>query len=306
MTMNVTVDKRIANAEVWHLMPPKDINMRIPDDFKKCVTFIGFETDGGYQFCGTGFFIGMRPAKATAFIFVYLVTAKHVAVQLAGREFVLRVNKKDGTSQIMKGPADFKWHYHPDDAMASDVAVCQFQAPPEFQNQMDLGGVPVECLATDEQIKTNGIGDGDNIVVIGLFAHHQGNVKNLPIIRSGNIAMMPDEPIKSHDFGDMEAYLIECRSIGGLSGSPVFVIKDIGPGQARIFLLGLIHGHWDVEPDDVIDTSTAEKNSVNVGVAIVAPAKRILETLNHQELKDVRSRMEREWLERYPPTLDKK
>lgn len=34
--------------------------------------------------------------------------------------------------------------------------------------------------------------------------------------------MFPDERILTDNYGDMEAYLVEARSIGGLSGSPVF------------------------------------------------------------------------------------
>ena len=45
---------------------------------------------------------------------------------------------------------------------------------------------------------------------------------NLPIVRLGAIAAMPGEYIKT-DWGCLRAYLIEARSIGGLSGSPVFI-----------------------------------------------------------------------------------
>ncbi len=39
----------------------------------------------------------------------------------------------------------------------------------------------------------------------------------------GNIAMMPDEPVRT-SIGMMESYLIEVRSIGGLSGAPRFCV----------------------------------------------------------------------------------
>ena len=54
-----------------------------------------------------------------------------------------------------------------------------------------------------------------------------GRDRNFPIVRTGHIAMMPDEKIPKVKIGDWEgnadAYLIESRSIGGWSGSPVFV-----------------------------------------------------------------------------------
>jgi hypothetical protein len=56
----------------------------------------------------------------------------------------------------------------------------------------------------------------------------------------------------------MDAYLAEGRSIGGLSGSPVFVRNTVNrrvptakgrpkhiSGLGSLHLLGLIHGHWE-------------------------------------------------------------
>ena len=67
----------------------------------------------------------------------------------------------------------------------------------------------------------------------------------------------------------MSAYLIEARSIGGLSGSPVFVRETVIYDDATLtyakgskkekgvayltgqfHFLGLIHGHWEIDPDD--------------------------------------------------------
>jgi hypothetical protein len=54
-----------------------------------------------------------------------------------------------------------------------------------------------------------------------------GSTRNIPIVRTGVIAAMPaiDEPFvrKGEEY---HAYLAEMRSIGGLSGSPVFVFLD--------------------------------------------------------------------------------
>jgi hypothetical protein len=59
-----------------------------------------------------------------------------------------------------------------------------------------------------------------------LRAHHTGDLKNVPIVRVGNLASYPSEQIQTRAFGRMEAYLIEARSIGGLSGSPVSFILE--------------------------------------------------------------------------------
>ena len=43
----------------------------------------------------------------------------------------------------------------------------------------------------------------------------------MPILRMGNLAAYPQERVQVEGV-EMDAYLIEARSIGGLSGSPVF------------------------------------------------------------------------------------
>jgi hypothetical protein len=110
---------------------------------------------------------------------------------------------------------------------------------------------------------------------------------------------MPEEPVATK-WGTFDAYLIESRSIGGLSGSPVFAY--IGPVRrpeggsfnvtgVKIFLLGLVHGHWDLplfETDDVQIDSDIGK-SINRGIAIVVPSQKIAELLNCEKLTGPRA-----------------
>jgi hypothetical protein len=68
-----------------------------------------------------------------------------------------------------------------------------------------------------------------------------GRKRNIPIVRTGNISMIPSEKvpgiqIRRGESVESEVYLIEARSVGGLSGSPVF-IRGIRP---RPELCGLI------------------------------------------------------------------
>jgi hypothetical protein len=113
----------------------------------------------------------------------------------------------------------------------------------------------------------------------------------------GNIAMMPDEVIPT-ELGDMEAYLVEARSIGGLSGSPAFVRKTVPFGIGSFYLLGLMHGHWDLPAKSKNDLLMNDDllGKVNMGIAIVVPAKKILEVLNHPELVKMREQQEKDVL----------
>jgi hypothetical protein len=169
---------------------------------------------------------------------------------------------------------------------------------------LDVRVIPTTMFLTEENVKSGTVGPGDEVFITGLFTHYAGIDKNAPIVRSGNVAMLPmgDEKIDTN-LGPMDAYMIEARSIGGISGSPVFVRETIqipiatdggkekiisSPGS--VFLLGLIHGHWDIPPEKKNDMHYAEAigGKVNLGIAIVVPAKKILEVINQEELMDAR------------------
>jgi hypothetical protein len=104
----------------------------------------------------------------------------------------------------------------------------------------------------------------------------------------------------------MRAYLVEARSIAGLSGSPVFsmrgselnVVSALAilqgkPGLGNpIALLGLMHGHFDVpnlNEDVVIDRDEPER-SVHTGIGVVIPVEKIIETIQHPDLTEMRKR----------------
>jgi hypothetical protein len=147
------------------------------------------------------------------------------------------------------------------------------------------------------------IGIGDEIFATGLFTPAPGKSRNEPIVRHGNIAMMPQEQIQT-ELGYADVYLVEARSIGGLSGCPVFVRPTVRLPQPtadchtkNVFavghgatLLGLMHGHWDIKESDLnkVFISHDRKHGVNLGIGVVVPAHKILETLNRPELVAMR------------------
>jgi hypothetical protein len=106
----------------------------------------------------------------------------------------------------------------------------------------------------------------------------------------GAIALMPEEPVPT-SFGNVDAYLVEVRSIGGLSGSPVFVwsagpriIGNERSGGGVFAMLGLVHGHWDIPHDAASPDTGFESERLNVGIAVVVPAHRVLEVFDHPTL----------------------
>lgn len=298
------VDTRLGNTVQWYLSPREDIDMRVPDEIRKCVVFVGlpFAFPVGQErlrFKGTAFFVSIQSESLQGIWYVYLVTAKHVATELEGKRFLVRINTKDGRSKLIVGEG-VRWWYHPTDDLV-DVAVIPYAPPVE---EFDYRTIPVNMFLTDDIIRQKSIGTGDEVFITGLFAHLSGMARNLPVVRMGNIAMMPEELVPT-SLGDIEAYLIEARSIGGLSGSPAFVRETVGLGLGSFYLLGLMHGHWDIPIDTKSDIEDIDSIApINVGIAIVIPAKKILEVLNQPSLIEVRRQGDEKRRKETMPTLD--
>jgi hypothetical protein len=180
------------------------------------------------------------------------------------------------------------WRFHPTDN-SIDVAVIE-QGIPSNADQLVL---PLSLGADREKFDKNDIDLGDEVFISGLFVHHYGKHRNIQIVRVGNLAALNEEKVGTKR-GLIDAYLIEARSIGGLSGSPVF----LNLGTSRLiegalkfhsdgpmcFLLGLIHGHFDVTAGDTLVDGSMEdaaRESVNSGIAIVVPFEKIWEVVDH-------------------------
>src|SRR5258705_8778907 len=64
-------------------------------------------------------------------------------------------------------------------------------------------------------------------MITGLFLGHHGKSRNVPIVRFGTVSAMPGELLEStYTNKPHQSYVIESRSLGGLSGSPVFLILE--------------------------------------------------------------------------------
>jgi hypothetical protein len=302
------VDTRIAGIETDYVSPPKDSRMRIPDQLIKCVAFIARHEDEG-TFGGTGFIVGVK--QETRMVLCHLVTAKHVAEAIEPGEAIFGFNGKDGSPFFLR-TGEQKWFYHPTDPDHVDVAVIPVGSA-RF-DQYDISFLPEENFVDDAVISKYGIGLGDELYTIGLFTKFFGTTHLIPIVRTGNIAMMPRDKVPVEQFGEMEAYLAEGRSIGGLSGSPVFCRSTVNmpmqtpdgkrahlSGLGPLHFLGLMHGHWDL-PLKFSDAEKAE--AVNMGVSIIVPAKKIREVLYHPELVAMRKEYADQLKKSNQPTAD--
>jgi hypothetical protein len=274
--------------------------MRIPDEVKRCVIFIGIHLGGGKErYAGTGFMLGIESEAEPGSRYQYIVTARHVVEQLHGLDIFFQGLKLDGATVKLDGDPDLPWVYHPDDDV--DVAVLPISAMGSYK---EFTLVPYSMLLTSDMKEHVAIGIGDEVFVPGLFTRLRTSGE--PIVRVGNLAMKPIGKvivgqIRPNKYVPMEAVLIDQRSLGGMSGSPVFVRETAEQhglpwrdGKQRIlhaggsyFLLGLMHGHWKVDPTD-LDAADPDKGDFPIGMSIVVPAQKIADALNQPALKGER------------------
>jgi hypothetical protein len=265
--------------------------MRISDNVKHCVCFVCTQEvdetgDQFYQCRGTAFFVGLRAKLPSELSFLYLVTAKHnvLRAQRERKALCLRINTQQGNPEYFT-LHERHWHFSDDPEVDAAVLLC-----PRFKD-FQYQPIPYENCATDDDLQSLGIGIGDELFVAGLFANRQGMQMNMPIMRSGIISAMPDEPLYNRQTGlSYFAYLMETRSTGGLSGSPVFVRVDHGKdisrisGKIRVRLLGLIRGHWDRDlATSPFAMSSQEVDEMNLGIATVTPIQEVIKLLHQEE-----------------------
>jgi hypothetical protein len=287
--------------------------MRVPDELKISVCFLcGKRKNPSYEILGTGFFVSVTLPSKPEVGYLYLVTAKHIidrAKRKKYRGFYLRINTDAGGVDFVKVPD--RWIYPkapPSDFAIPDVAVMPIYDY-EVDNHLSLAAMPIQMALRDEAaLQAHGVGIGDDVHLIGLFRHRYGLTRNIPIVRGGLIAAMPEEPLEDERGKLFDGYLIEIRSISGLSGSPVIVFKQeldstvlrpLGKRQAlpitftNGYLLGLVRSHWSAKDVEMADAAMDDDDEpLNTGIAIVTPIKEVVNIINCDELIKDRVRLD--------------
>jgi hypothetical protein len=264
-------------------VPMRESSMpRILDDVLNCVVYLyrsEHEAVEGIEIGGSGFLLGVPAVKLPAPAgFTYVVTNRHVIEEKAS---FLRVNTTDGRFAVFPTNA---WLLSNED----DLAICGI---PEFNpSRFAVRTIPRSMMVTREMVRRENIGAGDEVCVIGRFINREGRERNTPTVRFGHIAQMPIEPIdyqgKSHD-----SFLCEVKSIGGFSGSPVFLapISDVGRPEGSSLinearLLGVDWAHLANLECAVDEAGTDLRHirfATNSGMMAVAPAWKLDHLLDH-------------------------
>lgn len=277
--------------------------MRISDEVTRCVVFISRmevidQEDGQTRrewtdYRGTGFIVSMPYAGTLGCL--HLVTAKHVALAVSKGDACFGINAKDGLVRWMVS-SDTPWFYHPTDPSV-DVAVMPMASANIAAYR--YASVPIEMFVSEDDLDRGVYGLGDEVATTGLFKPFPGDNSLLqPIVRMGNISMLAKGRLAHPQYGSIEAHLVEGRSIGGLSGSPVFTRQTIAMGVMDTLgqelklnglssvakLFGLVSGHWDIPAS----FDQPESRPINAGISIVVPSSKILEVLYGPELTAMR------------------
>jgi hypothetical protein len=265
--------------------------MRISDTVKHCAGLLctreaDEQGDQFYRYRGTAFLLQMGDNSHSTQRFLYLVTAKRnvLAAQHEGKVLWLRMNTQLGKAAYVSLHGRY-WHFPTDPEVDAAALLC-----PDLAD-LDYRPVPFENCATNDDIESLGIGIGDELFIVGLFANQLGTQRNVPLMRGGNIASMPEEHLYNQLSGlRYFAYLAETTSTGGLSGSPVFVSVDHGrdisrlTDKIRVRLLGLIRGPWDRDQaDSPVYMDSYEMAYMNAGIVSVTPIREVIKLLHQEE-----------------------
>jgi hypothetical protein len=242
---------------------------------------------------GTGFLVEVQSEAHPAFAYLYAVTNSHVIRE--ANSPVVRLNTQQGDMAILPLTAD-RWKHHDD---GDDVAAVHLGGLPE--NELKYSAIPTTHFLTKDIIASYEIGPGDDVFMVGRLIGQDGKQRNLPSVRFGNISMMPWEPVL-HERGILqESFVVESRSLGGYSGSPVFVYTGLDYHRPSIpkgvitlgvtggpWLLGVDWGHHRKlekvrEKDGKTNTPEGYVVRSNSGMMYVVPAWKVQDLLNQEE-----------------------
>ena len=196
--------------------------MIVSHEILRCVAFVGLRLhDGEFLLYGSAFFLGYNEPGGTTTDKIYLVTSEHVIAKIrdTGVEHVcVRLNLKGGGARWYLTRLQ-DWFVHPTDD-SIDVAILRCA----LGNGVDHISFPrITYLAGGSGPQFEYV-LGDEVFIAGLFRWYHGVSRNIPIIRVGNVAAFVPSDVSAGAGVAIDEILIEARSIGGLSGSPVFLL----------------------------------------------------------------------------------
>jgi Trypsin-like peptidase domain len=228
------------------------------------------------ELSGTAFILS-RPnpsdPKATQFL---LVTAEHTLARSKANEVTVVFRKKSANGGHEKEPVkilvrqDGKalWKKHP----TADVGILPITPPADAL----VPRVPIDLLASDEDLERHEIHPGDPVRCVG-FPHpnqFEPNEAGFGVVRSGCIAGYPLRPTRK-----TKTLLLDLNTFEGDSGAPVYLVDDhrpvaskSQPGQVRLILGLMVGQHFLDEEYKMIYQTGRFRHRMGFGIAVHATA----------------------------------
>ncbi len=188
--------------------------------------------------------------------FLYLVTARHVVINVAAHHHPDRLQVSLHTdADNLRQRADLslplyldgipQWYEHPKYLGAADVVAVAINDPHALSSHF----VDTFCRADILEMSA-GLPLGQDVLILGFPLGFHDTLHNLPIVRSATIASSFSHPFKGEPY-----FLTDARLHRGMSGSPVIVkfprrSETVGNGEAGWRLLGFHSSALDVSDRD--------------------------------------------------------
>jgi hypothetical protein len=310
----------LPDSVFWKWEPPVPYVLR--PVLGSSIFLYGSERDAtdGANWGGSGVLVGINSTANHSRVHLYAVTNDHVAKPCP----VIRLVNKRGDPHVLQGDWS-DWHPHPD---GDDIALRPLGAVPED----DYWYIPDGKLLSPTEMAAEEVGPGDDCLMVGRYINQELRQFDRPVVRFGNVAMLPENVYQDKRSFDQESFLVDMRSQAGFSGSPVFVYyEDLGwrnlppladvpedDPKARItaleervagrhlhgimgktWLLGIDWGHLPVW-DDVFDGNRkVGRMQVSTGMAAVVPAWKLRNLLDKKEVEMARDKTEKKLAERH-------
>jgi hypothetical protein len=258
---------------------------RVPEEFLEAVVYLyrsAHEAQEGIEVGGSGFLVSVNAETFPEGKFHYVVTNRHV-IAVAN---VVRFNTKAGGTHI-EGLARERWWKSATD----DLAICLIAPQGALWAQKTIQS---NLIMSEDKASAVRLGIGDDVFMVGRFINHEGKQQNAPLVRFGTIAQMPSEPIRYPNGLDGQPHeqlsiIADIRSIGGYSGSPVFLNEHqfiLRPNEGEVadkhYLIGIDWGHIQMwSPVCGLNQEPLGQTQVNVnsGMAGIVPSWRLIDLL---------------------------
>jgi hypothetical protein len=293
-----------------------------PDLLGSSIFLYGSESEAteGANWGGSGVLVGVSAQANPSRVHIYAVTNDHVVDVCP----VARLVKHNGDPYVLPGAAS-DWESHPD---GDDIAIRPLGAVAKSEYRYVENGL----LLTEADISPDEVGPGDDCLMVGRYINQDHRQFDRPIVRFGNVAMLPELVNQDQRSFKQESFLVDMRSHAGFSGSPVFVyyeepgwrsapplaevkktlnpLKDanakikaledrvagrhVSGIMSKVWLLGIEWGHLPIW-DDVFDGARKiGRMRISSGMAGVVPAWKLADLLNKEETRMARDKAEKE------------